>query len=405
MALKSVENLREDVQRVLTGIDLDDTPDFNGAAQQAVATFIQKADVPEASANVPVFLYDRVTDYKLDTDLFNASIIDLCQQGVERQAWDEVVKEPQERWDQQKGWTPSGYNVTFRYDNGQQIMRVAQNKTVQAVTLDGMSQTTDWVASGGASGLAQDNTVYWHQPAALRFNLAAAGSPGVLTKTLTNALDLSDYAGVGVIFLANMFPAGSEVTGITLRIGSSPTDYYEIAVTRGFLGAFPTNQFALTAFNLAGVAPTGSPDMSAVNYVQLSVAYGAAAQANVRFGDLWIALPSANQLLFYTPAVFLAEGSTTPTAGISDDTDTIIFRDGSYNIYMLEVARQVAQDQGGDIASGLIAGLDLVLEGNGEKKIGLYQAYRGDNPSEELRQIGSYYEGGWGGANFTGGND
>lgn len=404
--LKTVENLREDVQRILTGIDLDDTPDFNGAAEQAVATFIQKADVPEASANIPLFLYSGVTAYKPSVDLFNASIIDLRQQGVERAPWDEVVKEPIERWDQQKGWAPSGYNVTFEYVNGVQVMRVSQNKTDPSVTLDSMTDTDGWVASGGAASLALDKTVFWHQPAALRFNLAAASSPALMTKTLDNALDLSDYQGVGVVFLATLFPVGSGITSLTLHLGSSATDYYSVTVTEAFLGAFASNQFELTAFDLANATiGAGAPDMGAIEYVQISVAYSAAAQPNVRFGDLFIALPSANQLLFYSPAVFLADGETTPSAQINDNNDTIIFRDGSYNIYVQEVARQVAQDQGGDIASGLIAGIDLVLEGNGERKIGLYQAYRGDNPSEELRQIGSYYSGGWGGANFGGGEN
>lgn len=402
MALRTVETLREDVQRILTGISLDDTPNPNGAFQQAVSTFIQKADVPEASAHQPIFLYDGVTDYLPDPDLFNASLIDVRQQGVERAPWDETVKEPIERWDQQKGWTPSGYNVTFEYYNGQQIMRVSQNKTVPQVSIDPMSDTDGWVASGDASGLAQDNTVYWHQPASLRFNLAASGALGILTKTLDDTLDLTDYNGVGVNFLANMFPNGAGITSLKLRLGSSQSNYYEMTVTQGFLGAFTSNQFTLTAFDLAAATSVGAPNIAAIQYVQVRLAYNGTAQANVRLGDLWSALPSANEILFYSPAVFLPTGAQTPSTSIGDDSDQILFRDGSYNIYVYEAARQIAQDQGGDIASGLIAAIDLVLEGNGANKMGLYQGYRGDNPSEELRQIGSYYDGGWGGGGYFG---
>lgn len=403
MQFKTVSKLKTDVARILTGIDLDDTPDIYGAFEQAVSTLIQKADVPEASGNEPIMLYDGVTDYIPSPDVFNASLIDIRQQGIERQPWDETTKETITRWDQEKGWTPSGYNVTFEYYNGQQIIRISQNKTMPRVVLDPMSDTSGWVASGDASNLAKDTTVYWHQPAALRFNLAQGGSLGILTKTLDNPINLNDYLGIGVNFLATMFPDGSGITSVTLRLGSSAANYYEMAVTEAFLGAWVDNQFMLTALDLADATTTGTPDISAIEYVQIRIAYDGAVQANVRFGDLWIALPCANEILYYSAAVFLADGVVTPSTDINDDDDTIILRNGTYNIYVQEAARQVAQDQGGGIASGLIAGIDLVLEGNGERKLGLYQAYRGDNPSEELRQIGSYYDSGYGG-NYGRGN-
>ncbi len=163
-----------------------------------------------------------------------------------------------------------------------------------------------------------------------------------------------------------------------------------MTTTEGFLGAFYENDFLLVAFDLAGVAATGAPDFSAVDYCEVLINYDGTAVANVRLGDLFIALPSPHEVLFYSPAVFQADGSD-PAESIVGDNDTILFRNAAYNIYVQEAAREVAKNEGGDISSGIIESIDLVLEGRGEKT-GLYQQFRGDNPSEEIRQVGNWYD-------------
>lgn len=388
--MPTVADLREDVSAVLTGIDLDQVPNLYGSFERAVSTTIQKADILEASGRDPIMIYDRVTDYAGPDNMFGGALIDVRPQGTDRQTWDDVEKIPIVRFDKTKHLTPSGYRVTFESRTGQLIMRIAQNVATQAVTLDDMSSTDDWTLAGNATGFAEDTSVFFHSPASLRFNLTASGSQATITKTLDNTLDLSDYEGVGVVFLAIYLPSTTPITSVSVKIGSSASAYYQITETEGFIGAFWENDFLLVAFDLAGVAATGSPDFSAVDYLQVIVNYNGTAVANVRVGDLFIALPSSNEVLYYSPAVFI-HGTSAASQEITDDNDEIIFRSAAYNIYVQEAAREVAKNQGGDISSGLIRSIDLVLEGNGGNKIGLYQAFRGDNPSEELRQVGNYY--------------
>lgn len=402
MATKTVSDLKENVQAILTGLDLDQVPDLYGSFERAAATFIQKADVLEASGREGIMLYDRVDTYPAPTTMFGGALIDIRPQGVERNIWDDVQKMPMMRFDQTKNVTPSGYKVTFETRTTTLLMRIAQNFAEQSITIDSMNDTDDWTLSGNGMGLAKDSTVYYHQPASLRFNLPTAGSQALMTKTLDNALDLTGYEGVGVVFLAIYMPSATHITSLRLRLGSSAAAYYEITETEGFLGAFYANDFLLVAFDLAGVASTGTPDFSAVDYVQVAINYDGTAVPNVRLGDLFIALPSPHEVLFYSPAVFV-NGSNAPSESITDDSDEILFRTAAYNIYVQEAAREVAKNQGGEISSGLIAGIDQVLEGMG-KKLGLYGQYRGDNPSEEIRQVGNYYDdSGYGAQGWPGG--
>ncbi len=395
MPLNTVGQLKLDVSRILTGIDLDEVQDVERSFQTAVSTTIQKAPILEASGRDPIMLYDRVTTYNAPDTIFGGALIDIRPQGINRQPWDDVEKQPMMRFDLNKQWVvPSGYKVTFESRKKDILMRIAQDFAAQAITLDSMDDTDGWALSGDATGLAKDSTVFYHSPASLRFNLTASGLSATMVKTLDNALDLTTYEGVGVVFLAIYMPnqnAVSPITNITAIIGSSNGDYSYLTVTEGFIGSFYADDFLLVAFDLSQAGTAGAPDYSKINYLEVDIDFDGTATPNVRLGDFFVALPSNHEVLFYSPAVFVHNDGTA-SAIITDDTDEILFHPAAYNIYVQEAAREVAKNEGGDISSGLISNIDLVLEGNGRNKVGLYAQFRGDNPSEELRQVGSYYD-------------
>lgn len=392
--MKTIADLRESVGAILTGVDLDDVPDLYGSFERAVSTFIQKADVLEASGREPITLYDRVFDYEAPTSIFGGALIDLRPQAVNESGWMlNVDKMPITRFNRTKWITPSGYKVTFEYDAtaGLLIMRVAQNQTAQSITVGTMSEDDDWTVGGTLTNLTTDSTNFYQSPASLRFLLSTG--TGTLTTTLDNALDIDSYEDVGVAFLAIQIPQGTDpttLTSIALSLGSSASNYDTVTETEGFLGAWVAGEWLLVAFDFAGATSTGTPHWDAIDYVNIALT-ASSNIVNMRLGALWIALPTPNEVLFYSAAVFKTSATAAPSAQITSDNDFIIFRDSSYNIYVQEAAREVAKNQGGEISSGLIASIDLVLEGNGDRKLGLYQAFRGDNPSEELRQVGNYY--------------
>lgn len=394
----SVADLKEDVQAILTGIDLDEVPNLYGSFERAVSTFIQKADVPETMIRQPIMLYSGVTFYTPDPRMFGTGVIDIRPQAVNTWAG-QVYKRPISDFKQLQRRLPYGYTVSFEYQDGDPVMGIIQGKTVPQTNISSMTSVTGWSVGGNASGLTQDNTVYYQAPASLRFNLASAGAQGTLTTSLDNALDLSSYAGVGVNFLAAYFPDADLITSVELRIGSNSANYLSVTATAGFLGDFTSNLWQLIDFDWAGATTVGTPVLTAMNYVEILTNYTTGTQLNnVRYGGLWISLPSPHEILFYSAAAF-REGTTGPfsvniSADGQGDENEIIFRDAAYNIYVQEVAREIAKNQGALAGSGMIAEIDMVLEGGGNK-LGLYDEYRGDNPSEELRQVGNWYNEGY----------
>lgn len=396
MAERTVADLENNVGGLLTGLDLNDVTDLFGCFERAVSTLIQRADVPEASGRQAFMLYDGVTDYAPGSTIFGNALVDLRPQGQNRLPWDTVEKTYIGRFDRLKQWkTPSGYLVTFEYRQGQQIMRVNSAKAQQRIIVDSMSATTGWSLGGTATSLLPDTTVYYQQPGALRFNLSASGSEGTLSRTLTSPLNLTAYQGVGVGFLAFDPPttAIGHLTSIKLRLGSSASNYYEVDVTQGFTGAWYANEYQLVAFDLATASQTGTPVITAMQYVELLFDYDGTAMTNVRVGGLWLSLPSPHEMLFYSAAVFIPSNGQVPQTTISSVNDTIIFGDPAYNLFVREAARSVAQSQGGMMGEGVMAQLDSDLDGtpNNTDKPGLYAKFRGSNPSEELREVDNWY--------------
>lgn len=393
MALKTVSEYKDSIAAILSGIDLSNVDNLNGALERAARILVQKADVPEASGIQNIVLYSGVYDYECDTRIFGTAINDIRPQGISRNPWDQALKVNQEDFDRTKGYLPSGSRATFQYQNGVPIIRIVSQFPQPQAVIDQMNATTDWVASGSLSALTADTAVYYQSPASLRFTMTGVSS-GILTKTLASELDLSSYEDVGVAFLAIRIPDGataSNLTSIQLKLGSGASDYDSVSSTEGFLGAWTAGEWLLVAFDFSGSSATGTPDWSAIDYVQITMAH-AATFTNFRLGGLWISMPSPAQILYQSAAIFKASGVAASTS-ITSDNDTILLNDPAYNIYEYEGALAVLQQTGGVAGSAMMETLKAVLHGSGQD-VGLYAAFRGDNPSQELRMIGSYYDNG-----------
>lgn len=397
MALHTVSDLNYSVAGILSGMDLLNVDDLNGCYERAASTLAQKADAPEMSGIQNITLYSGVFDYYCNPNIFGTAINDIRPQGITRSPANFVVKVDQEDFDRTKDYYyPSGTMSTFQYQNGTPIIRIVAPFPKEQAIIDSMSSIgvspNNWVASGSASNLTVDNTVFYATPGSLRFNLTGS-SVGILSKTLQSEIDLSTYEGVGVAFLAIMIPDGataSNLTSIALRIGSDSSNYTSVSETEGFLGAWVANEWLLVAFDYAGATNTGSPDWINIQYTEVRFSHSASF-TNFRVGGLFMSLPAPAQILYQSTAIFLPSGSSTPLTTITAVTDQITLTDPTYNIYLFECALAVLQNTGATASDATSEKLNRILNGNGSTDIGLYARYRGDNPSQEIRTTGTWY--------------
>lgn len=389
--LKSIANLKDSVSAILSSVDMGTVDNLNGAIERGARNLVQQADVPEASGVQNITLYDGVYDYLCDDTIFGTALTDIRPQGIDRQINDFVFKKMGDDFDRQKKLNYIGTMATMEYKNGVPIIRIKSNIPQQRTTIDPMSETTGWVSAGSASSVIEDTSNFYHTPASLRFTLTGISS-GTLTKTLSSSMDLSTLEDVGVCFLALMLPQGStasNLTSVSLKIGSGASDYDSLTQTQGFLGSWSSGSFLLVAFDMASAVSTGTPDWSAIDYVQVTFAH-TGTFTNIRVGDLFIAMPSQNQIFFQSAAIFKASGADASTS-ITSNTDEILLNDPAYTLLEYESALSILQQIGGSNADPMVMSIRGQLHGTGND-VGLYARFRGDNPSQELRQAGSYYE-------------
>ncbi len=389
--MKLVSDLKESVAAMLSGIDLNNVDDLYGAFERAARTLVQKAKIPETQGTQNLMIYSGVTDYLIDSRIFGTSIIDIRPAGNPRNRNNFVFKKYSDDFDREKGYQRLGTMSTFDYAQGTPIIRIVSSSTYPQIILDPMSATTGW-STTNITGLISDATFYWQYPASLRFNISAAGSSATLTKTIT-PVDLTRYLGVGVSFLAVELPT-ADVTSFELRIGSSSSNYYKVTNTTGTLGNI-LNEFMLVAFDLSLATIVGSPNIAAITYLEVILNYNGNAQTNVRVGGLFIALPSPTQIFYGSAGFFLNNGVV--STSITGTTDSIILNDAAYSIYERECALAVLGQTSGGMGDSMSARIESELNGararNGQViNLGLYDLYRGDNPSGNLTQAGNWYD-------------
>lgn len=384
----NVGQLKDGVAGLLSGTNVDRVTGVYKVFERAARKLVQKADIPEATGKYKFDMYAGVYDYLAPEQIFGGAVVDVRQQGVSRWYGDKTEKLPVEFFDRNKGILASGTAITFEYEDGLQIMRIVTNRALLSAGLDYMESTTGWTAGGSIASVSQDTTDYYSIPASLRFTLTG-DDVGTLTKTITT-MNLESFRNVGVAFLAVKIPTGAtlaDLAGIEARIGSSATAYDSVSVTSGYLGAWKLGSWLLLAFDMAASTSTGTPDWTAINYLQLRLTH-ASTFTNFRVGGMWIALPVPHEMIYQTSALFVSNGTRGLT--ITDDEDTIVLNDAAYNIYEHECALGVAVQQNMDKKANTIRTILYGKEGTNDE--GLYAEYRGDNPSQEIRTVGSYYD-------------
>lgn len=388
MALRNVAQLKESVAGLLTGTNLTNVTNLDTALSRAVRRVALKMDAPEATGREAITLYNGVYYYRAPDILFGTTVNIIRPQGNVNAPYLSSYKVPMDVFTRGKFTFQNGYMLDLEYNKGVGIIGVSSDVPLPKLELTPFSNADDFTAGGSASTPITDTVNFWESPASIRFNLTGA-STGTITSNI-DSVDASTYEGVGVVFLAIQTPSASNLTSIQARVGSSASDYVSITETEGFLGAWTADDWLLVAFDLAGASETGTVDWENLDYVQVRITTGATIN-NFRLGGMWISMPSINEIIYQTAAIFKdATGALSQT--ITSNNNFIILNDAAFTILEFECAKEISLQMSGGVYTEQIKGFDDVLYGNNMLE-GLYQRYTANNPSNALRQIDSYYDG------------
>lgn len=135
---------------------------------------------------------------------------------------------------------------------------------------DSISGDGTWVASGNASNLTLDTFNVVNGYASLNFDTASSYTAATLTNSTMNAVDLTDFEN-HPIFAWVKIPSTTGLTSFKLRWGSSSGNYWEKTVTTNNEGTAFYNGFNLLRFDWSTATKTGTPDITAIDYLLFQV--------------------------------------------------------------------------------------------------------------------------------------
>jgi len=386
----TIANAKDDLEGIMGGTTVNEITNINSLFARAGRRVLSRINPAETLRRTYITLYDGVYDYTPPSDLKDKEVRDLKPQA-NRTSGDNFNQLSGEEFDLRK----TNNTIQVVDIDGSKVLRVAKSLSPGAVTFATMNETTGWTADGvGLTDLSQDTLYYISGSASLKLNKASGQTSGTLTNSSLSSLDLTTYQNDAAAFLwvyLPSTPAAADLTSITVRWGSSASDYYEATASA------PHNRSAFHAgWNLVRfdwpTSDTGTPDITAIDYLRLSVTTSTDAISAIRFDHFFFSLGKVYELEYYSDCIFrdtTGSWTTTIAANVADDT-IINLGTTSYNIFLYEAALSAAQQQQGEKSAADRITFKEELFGTGSNP-GLYAEYHQSNPDEAISSQSTYY--------------
>lgn len=380
----TISDFKTRLQTKIHGQSLNKVQDVYGLIGEAAGNLLLRVDPQETKvvANIENALYDQVYDYALPTDVKGDRIVALRPQ-INNSPSNAFGYNSTESFDRTKGLGANQYTLNF--DSIIKTIRI-DKPTRAGVALNECNTLTEngsWAVGSNATTLEADTIEYITGSGSLRFNISASGSTAYIENSTMTAVDLTNYLSVGAIFLWAYVPTVSATTSIDLRWGSDSSNYYSKTVTTNHFGQSFVTGWNLIRFDWSSATTTGSPTITAIDYLRATINYTGTAMTAFRIDSIMAKLPSVWEIIYYSKYLFRNSSGTwivKPTA----DTDLINLDTEGVNALLYECAYIVAQDLGGEDSQ---FDVDIFKKRRDE----VWGAYLNRYKSEVIKKRESYY--------------
>lgn len=376
----NITQVKDILGRKFRGSSLDDVQGITNYSifEEAASNLLSGLDPQETVRRGELNLYDQVYDYGLTTtapDLKGKKIIDLRPQA-NRDPSDDFRQTFIEDFDRDKDFEDNWFSVEF--DEATKFLRV--DKTVgNSIAITDL-ESGNYTAGTGVSNITEDTIIHFGQSKSIEFDVSSGSN--LLTWSGT-AADLTSHELKSSWFLPIYLPDSSIISSVTVRVGSSASDYYEVTGAIHF-GSIRDGH-NLYRFDWDGATETGTFDEDSVDYVRLSITT-TGADTDIRIGLLESKLPTPYEAVYYSNAVFRSSAGTwltKPTA----DTDDVVLESEAQNIFIYECCVLIAEGLQYEAEAQKFY---THLHGDAQKP-GLYDEYMRDKPAEAIRPQSYYY--------------
>ena len=384
----SVAQAKADLQAILHGTTLNQVQGVNNIFNRTARQLLLDCDPQETMRKAltpPIF--DKVFDYSIENllDIKGNRITDVRPQ-VNRNLIDVFHQTYGVEFDTQKSFTVVD-NLTFAFDAATKSIRIDATNLQTGVLLNGATTITGngtWVIGGGATNLANDTVYFVENGGAIRFDVVNGAYVENSTMTSVNLTNHLTTASEFIwIYFNNATDAG-KCTSIGLKWGSSSSAYYSSSVTANFDGSAFHAGWNQIQIDWQGLTPTGSPIITAYNYLRLSFMTSGAI-TGIRVNSFWSRLPAIYEILYYSKYLFRDVSTQAFRETVTDDSNLINLDTETFPIFFNLLAYYTLQQVGGEHAQ---ADMNFYLQeyGRGIKR------YNDLYKSQVLKPKQTYYQ-------------
>lgn len=378
----TISDVKARLESKIHGSNLSKVRDIYGLMYEAAGNLLLFINPKETHRYAPVenALYDQVYTYAAPDDVKGSQFTDFRPQA-NRTTSDNFTKTGSEEFDINK------INNTFAVDNDTGIKTIRISKKLNAGTLvhDANSLTAQgtWTVGGSGTNLSLDTVNKITGTGSLRFDINSAGSSSFVENSTFTPVDLSIYKNVGALFVWVYIPSITVITSVSLRWGSSSSDYYSATVTSSSSNTAFVVGWNLLRFDWTAASTTGTPVDTAIDYVRVSFAHTTSAVSAVRVDNIIAKLGSIYEAGYFSKYLFRSSAGTwkdKPTV----DTDLVNLDTESFNLFLYELCELVAVEiQGSDSA--------FDTEYWRTKKAEVWKEYKAANKDSSSKQRNTYY--------------
>lgn len=389
---RTIAQVKTKITSRLHGTTLNKISDFYTICQDAAELMLSRIDPVETTRKTTLTnaVYDNVYDYSLPSDfkspadlVLQANADNTNNSSLQRTFAREFVNRKKNN------------QLAILWRDAVQFLRFSRNINTPVVVdkADSLTENGTWAVGGNASNLVLDTLNFISGNGSLKADVSSAGA----------------------------------LVNVIVRIGNDSSNYFHRTVTTGHFEAFKQG-WNLLRFDISGMTEVGSVDMSAIDYVRVTVTYNTNQTAYyektltqsldlsenydsdgaiflytyfdsitnltlLRLDNITANLGSVFDLTYYSNYLF----RTSAGAWISkptSDSDIVNLSEVSYKIFEAEISRIITQQVEGAMGIFDYTYWNTQLEGadgTGENT-GLYADYLAQYPSERLESTTTYYD-------------
>lgn len=336
-------------------------------------------------------IYQGVSTYYVPIDVKDQKIIDIRRQNNQNgqiNVWTSFVNITNRTFNKYNtignGWGALGTYTIEPIDNIKyiKIKDWLPNTTLNVNMAESLTNNGTWNVYGSVNNLTVDQLNYLTGTGSLRFNIDTSTS-GALECSGMQSANISSYMQIGALFTSVFLPTPNSLINVTLKWGSSSTDFYSFTVTAPHNSPTWVAGWNLLKFPLDGMNVFGNPDPSNITLLRFEFQTTGASMNNVHVENIVARKGTVYEILYYSSYLFSDSQSGDWKPQSYDLGDIINLSTTSYDLLMLKTAIIEAQEVKNSLSDVQVLSAELQNH---------LTNYLMDNKSEYIRNQEAWYK-------------